>query len=209
MHKFNNIVWVFILINTSLYLHRSIDFNLSHTHCPVSKILIYKETKFSEIFRNIDFQKFSEILIYKETNFSGKKRDKNIQKKETKWTRNRKERNQKDKYIQKKERNQGGKNIKNNYKETKRGQEYSKETKRGQARISKRKKPRQKLADTVSCPTALVAIVTFLPPFCCSDMFLTISKKTQFWKIHFGKKKLCKFTFEKYTFGKYTLKNTL
>ena len=48
------------------------------------------------------------------------------------------------------------------------GQEYPKE----------RKNPRQKLADTVSCPTALVAIVTFLSPSCCSDKFPPISENT-------------------------------
>ena len=67
------------------------------------------------------------------------------------------------------------------------GQEYPKE----------RKNPRQKLADTVSCPTALVAIVTFLPPFCCSDKFLTIFKNTILriffvvGKIHFQEIHFC------------------
>ena len=52
-------------------------------------------------------------------------------------------------------------------KETKRKKNIQKkETKKTE--ISKRKKPRQKFADTVSCPTALVAIITFLSPFCCS-----------------------------------------
>ena len=75
--------------------------------------------------------------------FTKKSKNKNIQKKETKRKKN----------IQKKE--------------TKKT-EISKRKKPRRQKYPKGKKPRQKFADTVSCPTALVAIITFLSPFCCS-----------------------------------------